>query len=62
MVMITEEEAIENLNAAVTKECRSLLITCDYKGKESKEVALATLEELAFNRGVKAGMKLNQPK
>lgn len=49
--MITEEAAIENLNAAIIKECRSLLITCDYKGKESKEIALATLEKIAFNRG-----------
>jgi hypothetical protein len=51
--MMTEEEI-----ATTTKECRSLLITCDYKGKESKEIALATLEEIAFNRGIKVGIKM----
>jgi hypothetical protein len=48
--METKEQQLEKTIA----DCRKSLITCDYQGKEVKAAALATLEEIAFNRGYKA--------
>lgn len=46
----------------LTEDYRKTLLTCDGKGKDAKEIALAALEELAFMRGYRECLENSKTK